>query len=298
MYGDQLRLVICASLEGYMGKRTNNGTQPQNVYDLPTNFRAHFSDFTQMIQQGQSVIKDDQSFRRAQTEVSNSLQSLIENANIFHVPTFFAIVDRKNRPTCITVQGDDVNGTKINQRDLTDLSKVDLRLTQDVLDRIVLPSFENDKGQLVSELKRLTGGLRKDGTPWTGSFLADVLTVACACCLDDVDTWTQYHVSTNEVLETGNFSKSKTLRNVPFWSAKFDQSNHGNIYSFKTSSLPKMKQYLQDFANESTPPPIWKSCFVWHDALLNDIDDFPAIELCKRLTVGHQVDTQCNWSTI
>ena len=55
MYGDQLRLVICASLEGYMGKLTNNGAQPQNVYDLPTNFRAHFSDFTQMIQQGQSV---------------------------------------------------------------------------------------------------------------------------------------------------------------------------------------------------------------------------------------------------
>ena len=295
MYGDQLRLVICASLEGYVKNRTHPTTQ--DVYKLPTNFRAHFSDFTQTIKQGKTVLHDDRSFIQAQTEVSNSLKLLIENANKYHVQTYFAIVDRKNRPTCITVSGEEVVATKSNQRDLSDLPTVDLELTNDVLDRIVLPSFQNSKGQVVSELQRLTGGLRKDGTPWTGSFLADVLTVACACCLDDFDSWTRYDVSTNEVLETGTFSKSSTLSNVPFWNVGFDRSDDGNIYSFNTSSLPKMTHHLQEFANDSTPPPIWKSCFVWHDAFLNDIDDLPAIELCKKLSVGH-VDAQCNWNLV
>ena len=294
-HGDQLRLVICASLEGYMRKRTATGTQ--NVYDLPTNFRAHFSDYTKQILQGAHVIRDDETFLKAQSEVSNALRDLFAVASKGQVPTYFAIMDRKDRPTCITVQGADVVATNINQRDLSTLPNVDPELTHDVLEWIVKPSFQNDKAKLVSELKRLTGGYRKDDASWAGSFLADVLSVACASCLDDADTWTRYRLSTNEVLDTGHFSKSETLSNVPFWSAEFDPSDDGNIYSFKASSLDKMLSVLKAFANDP-PAPIWKSCFVWHDALLNDIDDLPAIELCTKLTEGKRVDAQCNWDSV
>jgi len=288
--GGDVRLVICASLEGYLSKILGK----VDVYKLPTNFRAHFSDYNEPITQGETCIQNDESFIRAQLDVSNTLNELISLANEHGVPTYFAIVDRKDRPTCITVQGDDVVATNINQRDLSDLPNVDFKLTEDVLNNIVLPSFQGK--DLKSELERLTGGTRKDGTRWTGSFLADVLTVACACCIDDADTWTRYDVRSSEVLEDGTFSKSTTLRNVPYWCCSMKESSEGNMYSFKKSSLVKMKDVLNRMVNEATP--IWNSCSVWHDSLLNDVDDLPAIELCKALTVDHSVETSCNWCTV
>ena len=116
------------------------------------------------------------------------------------------------------------------------------------------------------------------------TFLADVLTVGCALVGDDA--WTPYQMTVPAgVAGDGSFPSkglSKACGDVPFLKAEFEESDSGLFKSFKQDAVPQMTQALRDIMQQR------QICFgkstVIHDALLNDIDDFPAIRLIQEIS--------------
>jgi hypothetical protein len=264
------KIVICASLETYQ-----TAMKSKQVYKLPTNLRTHHGPVPQTM--GSIVVRDTESFKAAQKDASAALANTLNLASARGIPVYFAIVERKNRPTYL-VQDDDgtIRATDIDSKDHA-IPNADVELSNNILQQLLLPSYE-DAGIDAREAMR-------NACAHHATYLADVLTVGCA--LVGEDAWTPYQMTAPAgVLSDGSFPEKgfvdKTDGEVSYLSARFEQSGDGLFKSFKQDAVPQMTQALRDIMRER------RKCFgkslVIHDALLNDVDDFPAIRLIQQIS--------------
>lgn len=116
------------------------------------------------------------------------------------------------------------------------------------------------------------------------TYLADVLTVGCA--LVGEDAWTPYQMTADAVvLKDGSFPMKgfvEKTEGVPYLAAHFEQSDDGLFKSFNQEAVPQMTQALRGIMAERRP--CFGKSLVIHDALLNDVDDYPAILLIRNIS--------------
>lgn len=264
------KMVICASLETYQ-----TAMKSKKVYKLPTNLRTHHGPVPKTM--GSIDVHGTESFKAAQEDASAALAATLNLASANGIPVYFAIVERKNRPTYVVQDGDGtIRATNIDSRGRT-IPNADVELSDNILQQLLLPSYE-DAGIDAREAMR-------KACAHHATYLADVLTVGCA--LVGEDAWTPYRMTADAgVLLDGSFPKKgfvdETGGKVPYLSAHFEQSNDGLFKSFKQDAVPQMTQALRDIMRER------RQCFgkslIIHDALLNDVDDFPAIRLIQEIS--------------
>lgn len=89
------------------------------------------------------------------------------------------------------------------------------------------------------------------------------------------ECWLSYHLNEEPVVKkvgVGSYVCAKFIRT----------QTEG---SFKSLSLEGLRR-AAGAVNKSLDctEPVWKSCFIMHDAFLNDIDDPAAHELARRIT--------------
>ena len=276
-----MRLVVCASLPAY--NRAMREPEP-NLYSLPTNCRANHG--LAGVVMGNETIRDAASWRRAQTETSVALRDLFLAAQTLGVPTYFAIVERALRSTCVALKDGAAVFSATNDRDGTALPNADEDLTNLVLGELVA-----DRAAFAAAMAAVTGGTRRDGTAWHSTYLADVLTVACAGLLGDETAWSRFSLGPNTVAGDGTFPAKGVVgaaqTGVAYWKGTFSADADGLFRAFRPESVPAANACLRAWLGSVDPDhrlvPIWQDCVVWHDALLNDVDDRPAIELVSRL---------------
>lgn len=263
------KIVICASLETYQKAR-----KLKQVYKLPTNLRTHHGPVEKRM--ASIDVYDTESFKDAQLDASAALANTLNLAQAKGIPVYFAIVERANRPTYVVQDDDDaIRATNIDSKGRK-IPNADVELSDNILQQLLLPSYE-DAGI------DATVAMRK-ACSHHATYLADVLTVGCA--LVGEDAWTPYQMTTDAGVESdGSFPKKGFVDEtdgVPYLSAYFEESDGGLFKSFKQDAVPQMTQALRDIMRERC------KCFgkslVIHDALLNDVDDFPAIRLIQEIS--------------
>ena len=269
------KIVICASLEAYQKAMIS-----KQVYKLPTNLRTHHGPAAKTM--GSIDVHDTESFKAAQQDASAALANTLNLASAMGIPMYFAIVERAKRPTYL-VQDDDgtIRATNIDSKGRA-IPNADVELSNKILHQLLLPSYK-DAGIDAEEAMR-------NACSHHATYLADVLTVGCA--LVGEAAWTPYQMTADAgILSDGSFPKKgfvdETDGEVPYLSAHFEESisyqkKKGLFKSFKQDAVTQMTQALHDIMGKR------RQCFgkslVIHDALLNDIDDFPAIRLIQEIS--------------
>lgn len=248
-----------------------------NVHDVPTNFRAH-SDNKITLQAGMHI-KNVPSFKKAQENVAATIVQLLNRKE--HI--YFASIPRENRPFRIYVEDGE---TKVEGNKKLDGNK---EFSEKFFNTYVLPHFKNSNPELTTALLR-------HNPDHKASYIADALSVACACLLD-TGNWETYKISA-VVAKDGEYENIKTKNedNVFFGAVKatgvhYAKCEAGNkeIYSFKSENVKALEA-----AMISTPQKRWRDAFVWHDTNLNDVDDPVAIQMIQERTKNH-IKKHCNY---
>lgn len=261
------KIVICASLETYQ-----KAMKSKQVYTLPTNLRTHHGTVPQTM--GHIYVHDTESFKAAQEDTSAALAATLNLASARGIPVYFAIVERKNRPTYLVQDDNDtIRATNIDSRGRKILN-ADVELSDNILQQLLLYGAAKNSAEEAM----------RNACAHHATFLADVLTVGCA--LVGEDAWTPYQMTVDAgVALDGSFPKKgfvDATDGVPYMAAHFVESGGGLFKSFKQDAVPQMTQALHDIMGKR------RQCFgkslVIHDALLNDIDDFPAIRLIQEIS--------------
>jgi hypothetical protein len=266
------KIVICASLKTYQ-----QAIKSKQVYQLPTNLRSHYGPEPKKM--GSIEVDDTESFIAAQEDTSQALADTLNLAQVKNIPVYFAIVDRANRPTYLVQDkggGISASAPKDKQGILL-LPNADVGLSNEILNQLLVPSYDDEKLDVKLEMRK---ACRHGAT-----YLADVLTVGCA--LVGEDAWTPYRMtSPAKILSDGSFLKKgfvdKIDDGVPYLDANFEQSDDGLFKSFNQDAVPQMTQALRDIMGKRRP--CFGKSLVIHDALLNDIDDLPAIRLIQEIS--------------
>jgi len=263
------KIVICASLETYQ-----KAMKSKQVYKLPTNLRTHHGPVPQTM--GDISVHDTVSFKAAQEDASAALKDTLNLARDRQIPVYFAIVERSNRPTYLVQDDDDtIRATNIDSRG-RDIPNADVELSDNILRQLLLPSYDAAE---ISAKEAMRNACAHHAT-----YLADVLTVGCA--LVGEDAWTPYQMTADAVvLKDGSFPMKGFVdktEDVAYLAAHFEQSDDGLFKSFNQEAVPQMTQALRGIMAER------RQCFgkslVIHDALLNDVDDYPAIRLIRNIS--------------
>lgn len=294
-------LVICADLSKNSLKNGWLGTTDNlDVYNLPTNFRNHHSKYSnKFVQLGNTIVRDNNSFREAQHETSLALSQILNLCKESNINTYFANIDRLVRPTYIIqdtkgefgkvnlIMGHDHKETKgvwqkiensrkdISQKILKLLLKYDIN---DISEKSIIYRKNLENQMLIS-------------SAYHASFMADVLTVACML-IDDENVWESFTLEYSNVCTNGTFPKkgvlTESLCNISYTQAKFKSSDNGIFKKFNqekvTIMTEKLSHILDNIENNIAFDKKFNNSFVYHDSFLNDIDDFPAIELIKFLS--------------
>jgi len=264
------KIIICASLTAYTTAMTT-----KNINDLPTNFRTHPGH----VKMGDIEITDADSFKAAQEDTSNALVTLF---NDIHVPIYFAIVPRLKRPTYL-LQGVDgqIKATETDNRNVV-LENADIELSAKILHEQMIPAF----GSEAAAEKAMQEACSHHAT-----YLADVLTVGCGLTEDG---WISHSMVDQSIIaKDGTFPKKgfidEPLTNVAYAKTSFVEDVKGSFQSFNESAVPQMTAALRQIINH--PGVCFRNSTIFHDALLNDVDDIPAIHLitqCSERTELHQ----------
>ena len=264
------KIVICASLETYQ-----TAMKSKQVGKLPTNLRTHSGPAQKTM--GLIDVHDTTSFKAAQEDASRALAYTLNLARDNGIPVYFAIVERNKRPTYIV---QDVKSGKIRASNKdsrkNSLDNADVALSTSILEQLLKPSYEEAGLNLETAMNQACAH--------HATYLADVLTVGCA--LVGENAWTPYRMTDDAtVCEDGLFLEKgfvDTTESVPYLAANFEESDDGLFKSFNQEAVPQMTQALRDIMNKR------RQCFgkslVIHDALLNDVDDFPAIRLIREIS--------------
>lgn len=267
------KIVICASLETYQ-----KAMKSKQVYKLPTNLRTHHGPVPQTM--GDISVHDTESFKAAQQDASAALANTLNLARDRQIPVYFAILERENRPTYL-VQNDDhtIRASPNPKKVYTDASicEADVELSNNILQQLLLPSYKYERIDAKEAMRNACSSHH-------ATYLADVLTVGCA--LVGEDAWTPYQMTADaDVLKDGSFPMKGFVDKtdgVPYLAAHFEQSDDGLFKSFNQEAVPQMTQALRGIMAKR------RTCFgkslVIHDALLNDVDDYPAIRLIQNIS--------------
>ncbi len=262
-------IVLCASLETYQKAMTS-----KQVYKLPTNLRTHYGPAPKTM--GSIEVHDTESFKKAQDETSQALAALLNLALTAKIPVYFAIVERKNRPTYLVQDADGtIRATDIDSKGRK-IHNADVPLSAAILEQLLLPSYASTG---IDPQKAM-----RTACNYGATYLADVLTVGCA--LLGEDAWTPYRMTSEPgVARDGLFPTKgfvEETKDVPYLDANFEKDCGGLFKSFKQDAVPRMTQALHQILKKR------HQCFgkstVIHDALLNDIDDLPAIQLIQEIS--------------
>eukprot|EP00746_Dinoflagellata_sp_MGD_P139929 gnl/MRDRNA2_/MRDRNA2_73273_c0_seq1.p1 gnl/MRDRNA2_/MRDRNA2_73273_c0~~gnl/MRDRNA2_/MRDRNA2_73273_c0_seq1.p1 ORF type:complete len:344 (+),score=58.74 gnl/MRDRNA2_/MRDRNA2_73273_c0_seq1:78-1109(+) len=278
---EQVNLIICASMDTYKGALAKS---PVDVKKLPCNFRApHGSTGGKspvMFLDGRKVlVKDRDSFLDVQDDISRALASILSYTDANNIPTYFAVVPRDQRLTCIGL----VDGQVSFQCDQANSDKA---ATDLVMETVVQPSFKPLGITVAQALECHTSAHR--------SHLADVLTIVCATFIDEPNMWLEFALASEPAVRHGIFESScswgeKVVEQVPYCDACFTEKSGGSFKSFVTtkSALAALKERLTSLLTNPACK-LWTHVFMWHDALLNDVDDVPANHLAKSLAIQWQ----------
>lgn len=264
IYGGRFdKIVVCASLDTF---RKSLNTSETNVYQLPTNLRTHTGPTA--VTMGSIFVHDKESFCAAQEDTSNAWLHILKYASINDTPVYFAIVPRVQRPTYL-------NGDLTTNADTNALS-------QRILNELVIPAYGT-----AAQVE----GAMKQACSHNATYLADVLTVGCM--LTNSSTWTSFNVSGMIVRRDGlfldggrGFEGLSTLSEVPYVYAEFEEHSGGLVKEFKTECVEDLKTALGDALDTSGKS--FNRSVVLHDALLNDIDDLPAMRLIEKLSLEYE----------
>ena len=182
-----VKLVICADMPTYI-KALNSA----NVFDGPTNFRAHADDFTRTFHTANGDITTDtkENFKKLQKDIATSLYDIFKTASVKQIETYFAIVPREERPLLLVNKRRDPEAKgKIISTPQEDLAvgahahnyshpyfneNVDLGLTEDIRDELLIPKVYGS----AEKLHKLIND--KEISKYGATFLSDMITVGCA----------------------------------------------------------------------------------------------------------------------
>jgi hypothetical protein len=130
---------------------------------------------------------------------------------------------------------------------------------------------------------------------YSATYLADVLTVACMMLNNDC--WIPYNlVEPSHVNYDGTYPKKGILTDnltcVPYTRAKFipSPSQPGNFFKFDQSKFHLINETLVKCLTSQYPLKIFTKSIIYHDSWLNDVDDMPAIELIKKLSIDTPIE--------
>lgn len=282
------KLVICASL-------LEIGAAGKHVERLPTNLRAHFHkpDQSRVVQGGCDTSTRD-GWLAAQEQVALSFAHILHIAEVGQVEISFAALPRSERQTCFTMERDS-NGswiapTNTNQKTLESLPSVDLALSSIVLQRLIEPAYQEAKLNLADSIYLCTGGVRHDGSRWTGSWMVDPWCVLTGTLLGADQLWQSTSIYNH--VGQGGTSKFWNATNVHHTSLGLEEDSDCTpcfpVYTLKARKDAMNEQMVKILTKigelESGALPIFNSCFLWTDPFLNDIDDYPACYLAEALT--------------
>lgn len=294
-------VVICADLSKYSLTNGWLGTTDNlDVYNLPTNFRNHASKYgDKYVQLGNTLVKDNESFKDAQHETSVALSEILNLCKIRNIKTYFANIDRLLRPTYIIqdtkgefgevnlIMGHDHKETKGVWQKIPNSRK---DISQQIL-RLLLMYDVNDMSEKSILYRKKLEEQMLISSAYHASFMADVLTVACML-IDDENVWENYTLDYSNVCTDGTFPKkgvlTEALSDISYVRAKFTTSPIGIFNKFNQKSVDtmteKLSNILNNIENDINIEKKFNNSIVYHDSFLNDIDDFPAIELIKFLS--------------
>ena len=248
-----------------------------NVHNVPTNFRAH-SDDPFRLQAGVHIVNVG-SFKLAQEKVAATIVQLLN----YDAKIYFASIPRENRPFRIYVEDGE---TKVEGNKELDDNK---EFSEKFFNTYVLPHFGGSN-------KLLTAALIRHNPDHKASYIADALSVACACLLN-TGNW-ETHKILAMVAEDGEYenTKTKNIDNVFFGDVKATGVHYAKcgagkkeIYSFKSENVSALAA-----AMISKPQKTWDYAFVWHDTNLNDVDDPVAIQMIQERT-KNDIETHYNY---
>jgi hypothetical protein len=291
-------IFVNASFETFLNT-TSVEPKKFDVHDMPTNFRAHADDPNK--RQAGFDIKNVESFKLAQKNVSEAVKDLMEGKKYNKCNVFFASVPRSKRPFRIYV--DETGKTVINDNGNSYIEQPDL---DTFFKQIVLPEFGSSN-------EELTKTILKYSPEHKASYVVDTLSVISAC-LADTDAghakqkklWDRYNLDVQVKKGMYTYDTKRNKHDI-FHGAKdsepekgvdfcrvvsCDETDNGNIWSYKTSEIGaligKTKGLMATFAHRypTRHSKKWDEAFVWHDTFLNDIDDPVAISMIKKLTSG------------
>lgn len=262
-------IFINASFETFIKPVTN-------VHNVPTNFRAH-SDDPFRLQAGVHIVNVG-SFKLAQERVAATIVQLLN----YDAKIYFASIPRDKRPFRIYVEDGE---TKVESNKELDGNK---EFSEKFFNTYVLPEFNSNA--------ELTEALIRHNPDHKASYIADALSVACACLLN-VKNWETHKISA-VVAKNGEYENKKTMNkdNVFYDGVKATCVHYAKcvegektIYSFKSENVKALAE-----AMISKPQKTWDYAFVWHDTNLNDVDDPVAIQMIQERT-KNDIETHCNY---
>lgn len=292
-------IFVNASFETFL--KTNSVEPKQfDVHGMPTNFRAHADDPNK--RQAGVDIKNVESFKLAQTNVSEAVKDLMEGKKYKKCNVFFASVPRSKRPFRIFIDKE-TGKTVINGNGNSYIEQTDL---DTFFKQIVLPEFHSSN-------EELTETILKYSPQHKASYVVDTLSVISACLADtdaghakQKNLWDRYNVDV-EVKKGMYTYDTKRNKHDIFHGAKdsepekgvdfcrvvsCEKKDNGNIWSYRTREIDALiietKNLMDTFAHRypTRRSKKWDEAFVWHDTFLNDIDDPVAISMIKKLTNG------------
>jgi len=304
-----VKLVICADMPTYI-KALNSG----NVFDGPTNFRAHADDFTRTFHtaNGDITTNTKENFKKLQKDIATSLYDIFKTASVEKIETYFAIVPRGQRPLLLVNKKKDpkAKGKIIStpQEDLAVgahahnyshpylMENVDLKLTEKIRDKLLIPKVYGSAEKLHKIIND------KEISKYGATFLSDMITVGCAGLLNNKGkngVWLSYrpifgkNKTNTAIYEKNRYSKFGKKVNVVQENLNF--CNRTNIvepedgleatffgYKDDKNSIEALKTKMHEMIDKDGMK-LFGNCYVWHDDELNDLDDLPAIGLIDRL---------------
>lgn len=249
-------VVVSASLEQYM---ESIACETVNISSLPSNFRAPIAPEAKI----NGIECTIENYSQIQNDISSCLVDIFSWCFRNNVNVFFAAIKRGElRPLYVQTTE---NKTKVN---------FDHDLTNEVVDKLVIPSLSRYMGHEEQSFNVVELALEKH-SKYKASFLSDIICVAVASeFLSDEKLWDSY-----TLVDIPQVKNSSKLENYFF--AKFIPGN-GLFKSLNFDGACRAGEAIRKAINFDLKP--WKTCYIMHDAFLNDIDDQGANDLARSLT--------------
>lgn len=305
-------IVICADLnedseiDGWLG----SDNKSKNIYSFPTNFRSHYNKLNnKLIKIGDTIIKDNDSFKLGQRETAHALAEILNLCSKHNIEMYFANISRKKRSTYLIqdiTQSNRILATNFRyntkgEKEIIDSARPDI--SKLILEVLMKYDIEDNSKEGLEHRNKLEKQMLISSN-YHATYLADVLTVGCM--IIDGDIWKRFKLDEEASVETdGTFPKkgllTTSINDVSYTKARLVKDKDGTFLKFKENSIEsinnKLFEILNRIKNNNDITKIFNNSYIFHDSFLNDVDDYPAIELIKILT-NSTIFVECNYVII